>query len=63
MTATNTVTNWNGLGLTLGLPPYILDRIRQQCNTVQDQLQGVLSYWIGTGHASWARLVELYVVV
>ena len=58
MTATITVTNLNGLGLALGLPPYILDRIRQQCTTVQDQLQGILSYWIGTGHASWARLVE-----
>ena len=58
MIASITVTKWNGLGLTLGLPPYIVERIKQQCKTVEDQLQGVLSHWIGTGDASWAALVE-----
>ena len=58
MIAIITVTNWNGLGLALGLPPYILGRIKQQYTTVQDQLQDVLSHWIGTGNASWAVIVE-----
>ena len=58
MIASITVTNWNGLGLALGLPSYILGRIKQQYTTVQDQIQDVLYHWIGTGDASWARLVE-----
>ena len=58
MIASITVTNWNGLGLALGLPSYILGRIKQQYTTVQDQIQDVLYHWIETGDASWARLIE-----
>ena len=58
MIAIITVTNWNGLGLALGLLPYILDRTKQQYTTVQDQIQDVLYHWIGSGVASWAGLVE-----
>ena len=56
MTATITINNWNHLGLVLGLPPHVVDRIRQQYS-VQDHQQYILSHWIGTGCASWAGLV------
>ena len=57
MTATNTINNWNQLGLVLGLPHHVVDRIRQQYTSVQDHQQYILSHWIGTGCASWAGLV------
>ena len=58
MTAAITVINWNDLGLVLGLPPHVVNEIRKDYTSVQDRRYYVLYHWIGTGHATWAGLVE-----
>ena len=58
MEATISVNNWSLFGLKLGVPQYEINNIKQQYRSVPDQLQGVLSHWIGTGDASWAELAE-----
>ena len=58
MEATISVNNWSLFGLKLGVPQYEINNIKQQYHSVRDQQQHILSYWIGTGDASWAGLVE-----
>ena len=58
MEATISVNNWSILGLKLGVPQYEINNIKQQYHSVRDQQQHILYYWIGTGDATWARLVE-----
>ena len=58
MEATISVNNWSLLGLNLGVPQYEINNIKQQYHIVRDQQQHILSYWILTGDATWARLVE-----
>ena len=58
MEATISVNNWSLLGLNLGVPQYEINNIEQQYHSVRDQQQHILSYWIGTGDATWAGLVQ-----
>ena len=58
MEATVTICNWSILGLNLGVPQYEIDIIKKQYDSVRDQQQYILSYWIDKGDASWAVLVQ-----
>ena len=54
--ATVEVTDWYTLGLTLGLPVYVLETIR--CEGETDRKRKMILKWIDTGVASWSSLVE-----
>ena len=49
---------WRILGLSLCIPIYELDRIELNCHTVMDCHRCMLQYWLTTGSASWAALVD-----
>ena len=57
MIATNGIDNWPRLGLALGVPQPTINHIRQQYPNPLDQQEQILSHWIGTGEATWAKLV------
>ena len=57
MIATNTIDNWRRLGLALGIPQPTLNHIKQQYPDPLDQQEQILSHWIETGEATWAKLV------
>ena len=55
--ATNPIDNWSRLGLALGVPKATIDHFKQQYPNPLDQQEQILSHWIGTGEATWAKLV------
>ena len=57
MIATNPIDNWPRLGLALGVPQHTINHFRQQYPNPLDQQEQILSHWIGTGEATWAKLV------
>ena len=56
--ATVEVTDWYILGLELGLPDHLLDRIRCDGYDETDRRRKMLLKWLDTGVASWSSLVE-----
>ena len=56
--ATVEVTDWCILGLKLGLPVHLLERIECDGRNVQDRQRIMTLKWIDTGVASWSSLVE-----
>ena len=59
LTATDECFDWYSLGLTLGLPYYLLETIRRDDyrQTNYCKLKVILN-WLDTGSASWSSLVE-----
>ena len=56
--ATVEVTDWCILGLKLGLPFHLLERIKCDGRNVQDCQRIMTSKWLDTGVASWSSLVK-----
>ena len=56
--ATVEVTDWYILGLKLGLPDHLLDRIRCDGYDETDRRRKMLLKWLDTGVASWSSVVE-----
>ena len=52
------VTDWMSLGLSLKLPSYELEGIRQDGYNLKDRLQRMVSLWLDSGTASWRALVQ-----
>ena len=49
---------WYCIGLFLGLPPSILDAIREDMDTTTERYIGVLKHWLKTGEATMKKLSE-----
>ena len=57
MEATVKVIDWKSLGLSLGIPISMIDRIEVDCHRAKDCQRHMLQHWLNTGNASWAALV------
>ena len=57
MRATVKVIDWKSLGLSLGIPVSVIDRIEVDCHRAMDCQRHMLQHWLNTGNASWAALV------
>ena len=58
MNATDTISDWYTLGLTLGIHSHVLDIITMDKSTVLSRQCSMLRHWLDTGHASWMMLVD-----
>ena len=56
--ATIKVVEWYNLGLSLGLPYYLLHTISHDYFTSQKCKHMMLTSWLETGSGSWSSLVE-----
>ena len=57
MNATVKVIDWKSLGLSLGIPVSVIDRVEVDCHRATDCQRHMLQHWLNTGNASWAALV------
>ena len=58
MKATQTISDWYTLGLTLGILSHVLDKITMDESKVLNRQRSMLQHWLDTGHASWMMLVD-----
>ena len=58
MDQTHSINDWSVLGLVLGVPPNVIERIKQESSTVQNCQYKILYHWLRMGCASWAKLVK-----
>ena len=58
MEETHSMNDWYVMGLALGVPPNVIERINQESLTVQNFQHKILYHWLETGCASWAKLVK-----
>ena len=52
------VVDWFALGLALGIPSHELERIKRDGHDERDRHRRMVSFWLGTGEASWKALVQ-----
>ena len=58
MEETHSINDWSVLGLALGMPPNVIERIKRESLTVQNCQYKILYHWLGMGCASWTKLVN-----
>ena len=52
------INDWPILGIALGLPVHAVDRLKRENLSISDLQRNMLQYWLETGDASWAVLVN-----
>ena len=54
-------TKWRLIGLSLGLPQYVLENVEQSCPTLKEQVGGMVREWLSRAgsDASWQKLIEV----